>query len=162
MRTARTAPRLRAEAVLDARKNRSPVPVFSLKQITTVHRSRTARLQDATPLAQGASCHPLLGRRGSRNSDSKVCGSLASPTPPRGGRRKERGDEANETESWGDLQGAGRVGASKKRQDAGRVARAIQRPLWTKCRSLHRPPKRFWRTSTQKEAPTAYRSVRTI
>ena len=32
-------------------------------------------------------------------------GSLASPTPPNGGRREERGDEAHKTQSWRDLQG---------------------------------------------------------
>lgn len=57
--------------------------------------------------------HPLLGtpqafaydavRGGSENSDSVISGSLASPTPPRGGLREERGDEENETESRGDL-----------------------------------------------------------
>ena len=38
-------------------------------------------------------------RGGSGNSDSMISGSLASPTPPRGGEPKERGDEENETES---------------------------------------------------------------
>ncbi|MDH5498891.1 MAG: hypothetical protein OEY12_15760, partial [Nitrospira sp.] len=38
-------------------------------------------------------------RGGSRNSDSVISGSLASPTPPEGGDTKERGDEENETES---------------------------------------------------------------
>lgn len=42
-------------------------------------------------------------RGGSRNSDSVISGSLASPTPPEGGDTKERGDEENETESRGDL-----------------------------------------------------------
>jgi hypothetical protein len=42
-------------------------------------------------------------RGGSGNSDSVVSGCLASPTPVRGGRRKERGDEADETESRGDV-----------------------------------------------------------
>ena len=42
-------------------------------------------------------------RGGSRNSDSVLRGSLASPTPPEGGDTKERGDEENETESRGDL-----------------------------------------------------------
>ena len=42
-------------------------------------------------------------RGGSGNSGSVVSGSLASPILPRGGRRKERGDEANETESRSDL-----------------------------------------------------------
>jgi ZIP family zinc transporter len=60
-------------------------------------------------------------RGGSGNSDSVVSGRLASPTPPRGGRREERGDEANETESRGDLQGPGGVGRGQRRQDAGRI-----------------------------------------
>ena len=40
-------------------------------------------------------------RGGSGNSDSVISGCLASPTPPRGGNREERGEEANTTESWG-------------------------------------------------------------
>jgi hypothetical protein len=43
---------------------------------------------------------PLLEfRGGSGNSDSVVSGSLASPTSPRGGRREERGNEEDKTES---------------------------------------------------------------
>ena len=42
-------------------------------------------------------------RGGSGNSDSMVSGSLASPTPPRGGESKGRGNEENTTESWSDL-----------------------------------------------------------
>ena len=73
-------------------------------------------------------CPMTVQRGGSGNSDSVVSGSLASPTPLRGGRRKERGDEANTTESWGDLQGAGRVGRGQRRQDAGRIGRAVSGP----------------------------------
>jgi hypothetical protein len=42
-------------------------------------------------------------RGGSGNSDSVLSGSLASPTPGRGGNREERGDEEDETQSWGDV-----------------------------------------------------------
>jgi len=42
-------------------------------------------------------------RGGSGNSDSMISGSLASPRPPTGGHRKERGNEADETKSWSDL-----------------------------------------------------------
>ena len=42
-------------------------------------------------------------RGGSGNSDSVLSGSLASPTPPKGGEPEERGDEENETESWRDV-----------------------------------------------------------
>ncbi len=42
-------------------------------------------------------------RGGSGNSDSVIRGSLASPTPPKGGEPEERGDEENETESWRDV-----------------------------------------------------------
>jgi len=45
--------------------------------------------------------------------DSVISGSLASPTPVRGCRPKERGDEENETESRSDLQGAGGVGGGQ-------------------------------------------------
>jgi putative transposase len=45
----------------------------------------------------------ITQRGGSGNSDSMVSGSLASPTPPPGGEPKERGDEANATESRGDV-----------------------------------------------------------
>ena len=44
-------------------------------------------------------CSKIDVRGGSGNSDSVVSGSLASPAPLRGGRRKERGNEAHETES---------------------------------------------------------------
>ena len=53
-----------------------------------------------------------------------VSGSLASPTPPRGGLREERGDEENETESRSDLQGTGGVGRHQRRQNADRIGRA--------------------------------------
>lgn len=42
-------------------------------------------------------------RGGSGNSDSMISGSLASPRPPKGGIRKERGDETDETESRSNL-----------------------------------------------------------
>ena len=42
-------------------------------------------------------------RGGSGKSDSMLSGTLASPTPPNGGRREERGHEENETESRGDV-----------------------------------------------------------
>ena len=61
----------------------------------------------------------IIVRGGSGKSDSMLSGRLASPTPPNGGRREERGDEENETQSWSDLQGAGRLGRSERRQDAG-------------------------------------------
>ena len=50
-----------------------------------------------------ASLPEMAHRGGSGNSDSVISGSLASPTPRRGGRRKERGDETNTTESRGDV-----------------------------------------------------------
>jgi hypothetical protein len=43
------------------------------------------------------------------NSDSVIRGSVASSTPPKGGEPEERGDEANETQSRGSLQGAGGI-----------------------------------------------------
>ena len=67
-------------------------------------------------------------RGGSGNSDSVISGSLASPIPPRDGRRKERGDEASEAESWGNLQGTGRVGSGQRGQDAGRISGAVSGP----------------------------------
>lgn len=42
-------------------------------------------------------------RGGFGKSDSVISGSLASPRPPRGGQREERGNETNETESRSDL-----------------------------------------------------------
>ena len=47
--------------------------------------------------------NPTGKRGGSGNSDSMISGSLASPRPPKGGIRKERGDETDETESRSDL-----------------------------------------------------------
>src|SRR5882762_5172851 len=46
-------------------------------------------------------------RGGPGNSDNVISGSLASPTPPNGGEREEHGDEENETQSRGSLQGPG-------------------------------------------------------
>ena len=42
-----------------------------------------------------------------------LSGSLASPTPPAGGKREARGDEENETQSRGYLQGPGGLAAVK-------------------------------------------------
>jgi len=50
-----------------------------------------------------------------------ISGSLASPKPPSGGKPEERGDEENETESRGYLQGSGGVGRGQRRQDVGRA-----------------------------------------
>jgi hypothetical protein len=57
-----------------------------------------------------------------------LSGSLASRTPPGGGAPKERGNEENEKESWSEFQGAGGLGCRQRRQDAGRIGRAIQCP----------------------------------
>ena len=70
----------------------------------------------------------LEDRGGSGNSDSVVSGSLASPTPGRGGNREERGDEEDETESRGDGYGASGVGGGQRRQDAGGIGRAVPNP----------------------------------
>ena len=64
-------------------------------------------------------------QRGPGNSDSVLSGSLASPKPPEGGEPKEHGDEENETQSRGDIQGPGGLGGGQRRQDAGRIGRAI-------------------------------------
>ena len=53
--------------------------------------------------ASGTIIYGMVERRGPGNSDSVLSGSRASPTPPRGGRREERGDEENETQSRGHL-----------------------------------------------------------
>jgi len=62
-----------------------------------------------------ATFSPTEVRGGSGNSDRVVSGSLASPTSPGGGKPKERGDEANETQSWGRLQSAGGPGRGQRR-----------------------------------------------
>src|SRR5438309_6593511 len=67
-------------------------------------------------------------RRGPGNSDSVISGSLASPKPPGGGKPEERGDEENETQSRGHLQGSGGIGRGQRRQDAGRIVRTVSRP----------------------------------
>ena len=66
---------------------------------------RARIIQRALDLASAVTTHLTAGglRGGSGNSDSVVSGSLASPTPGRGGNRKERGDEEDETESRGDV-----------------------------------------------------------
>ena len=46
-------------------------------------------------------------------------GNLASSALPKGGERKERGDETDETESRSDLQGPGGLGSWQGRQDGG-------------------------------------------
>ena len=58
-----------------------------------------------------------------------LSGSLASPTPPKGGEPEERGDEANQTQSWGGIQCAGGFRRAQGRQDAGGVGDTILRAL---------------------------------
>jgi pyrroloquinoline quinone (PQQ) biosynthesis protein C len=67
-------------------------------------------------------------RGGSGNSDSVLSGSLASPKPPAGGEPEERGNEENETQSRGIFQGPGGLGRGQRRQDAGRIGRALSGP----------------------------------
>ena len=47
------------------------------------------------------------------NSDSVLSGSLASPKPPERGEPEEHGDEENETQSRGSIQGSGGLAACK-------------------------------------------------
>ena len=68
------------------------------------------------------------GRCSNEWGHSVISGSLASPKPPGGGEPEERGDEKNETQSRGDLQGAGSIGRGQRRQDADRIGRALWRP----------------------------------
>ena len=56
---------------------------------------------------------------GPGNSDSVIRGSLASPTPPKGGEPEDRGDEANETQSRGGIQDSDSFRRVQERQDAG-------------------------------------------
>jgi hypothetical protein len=58
-------------------------------------------------------------RGGPGNSDSVISGSLAEPTPPKGGEPEERGDEENETKSRCGIQGPGGLSSVQGRQDAG-------------------------------------------
>src|SRR5437016_5866024 len=46
---------------------------------------------------------------------------------PEGGEPEERGDEANETQSRGSIQGPGGLGGVQGRQDAGRIGGTIWR-----------------------------------
>jgi hypothetical protein len=68
------------------------------------------------------------GRGGSGNSDSVIRGSLASPKPPEGGEPEEHGNEENETQSRGTVQRSGGIGRGQRRQDPGRISRALSRP----------------------------------
>ena len=67
------------------------------------------------------------GRGGPGNSDSVLSGSLASPTPPKGGEPEERGEEETETQSRGGIQGSGGLRRVQGRQDAGGVGDTIWR-----------------------------------
>ena len=57
--------------------------------------------------------------------DSVISGSLASPKSPDGGEPEEHGDEANETESRGGIQGQGGRGGVEGRQDSHGVCGAL-------------------------------------
>ena len=67
-------------------------------------------------------------RGGHGNSGSVISGSLALPKVPGDGKPEERGDEANETQSWGGLQDTGGGRRGQGRQDRGRNVRTVSRP----------------------------------
>ena len=60
-----------------------------------------------------------------------LSGSLASPKPPASGEPEEHGDEENETQSRGGIQGPGGLGGVQGRQDAGGVSGTIWRASHT-------------------------------
>ena len=66
--------------------------------------------------------------RGLGNSDSVLSGSRASPKPSEGGEPEEHGNEKNETQSRSIFQSSGGLGRGQRRQDPGRMSRALSRP----------------------------------